>query len=75
MWPRRGFGVILDAGEGIVLVFQSLDGLVVQIYMGDSDIAFKRIGVHGKAVILRSYLHFSGCKILNRLVSSAMPEF
>ena len=58
MRPGRGFGVILDAGERIVLVSQPLDGLVVQIYVRDSDIAFKRIGVHGKAVILRlSLIH------------------
>ena len=75
MRPGRGFGVILDAGEGIFLVFQPLDGLVVQVYVGDSDVAFERIGIHGEAVILGSYLHLPGFKVFNRLVSSAMPEF
>ena len=55
-------------------MLQSLDGLIVQIYMGDSDVTFKRIGIHCEAVILRSYLHLSGRKILDRLVSSAVPE-
>ena len=75
MRSGRGFGVILDAGEGIFPVFQALDGLIVQVYVGNSDVAFKRIGIHGEAVILGGYLHLSAFEIFNRLVSSAVPEF
>lgn len=75
MRPGRGFGVILNAGEGMFLVLQPFNRLVVQVYVGDSDVAFERIGIHGEAVILGSYLHLSGFKVFNRLVSSAMPEF
>lgn len=67
--------MILDAGERIVFVFKSLDSLIVQIYVGDGDIAFKRIRIYCKAMVLRSYFHLSSRKIFDRLVSSAMPEF
>ena len=74
--PGRSFRVILHAEERQVLMAHALVGVVVQIKMGDFDIAGRqRFGIDTKAVILGGDFHLIGQKIFHRMIRAVMAEF
>src|SRR2546429_804595 len=74
--PRRSFRVILHAKERHFFVAHAFVGVIVQVDMRDFHVARrKRIGVHGKTVVLRGDFHLFGEKILYRMIRAVMAEF
>src|SRR5207245_10424461 len=59
-----------------LLVVHSLVGVIVEIDVGDLDVAGrKRIGVHAEAVILRGNFHLFGEEIFHRMIRAVMAKF
>ncbi len=74
MRSGRGLGMILNAIDRLGLVAHSLDSLVVEIDAIDQNVAGKRGGVDGKAMILRSNFHPARFQVLDRLIGATMAE-
>src|ERR1019366_2138884 len=71
----RGFGVVLEAEEGLLAVAEAFEVLVVQIDVGDFDVVeIERVRVHGEAVIVRGDLDAAGDLIADGVVGAAMSE-
>ena len=70
-----GLGVVLDAEDGQLLMAQALDGVVVEVELGDDRAAFfDFLRGGGKTVVLRGDGDVAGLVILDRLVAAAMAE-
>jgi hypothetical protein len=71
----RSFRVILHAKKREIFVTHAFVGGVVQIHVGDFDVAGrKRVGIDAKAVILGSDFHLIGEQILHRMVGAVVAE-
>jgi hypothetical protein len=76
MRPWRGFGMVLYGKDREPLVPHPLQGLVVQIYLGEFDFCrIQRVRVNTKPMILGSDHHLTGYEIFNRLVGTPMAKF
>ena len=76
MRAGAGFGVVLDAEDGQILVAKTFDGAVVEVHVrDDTAVGFERFLVDGKAMILAGDLDLAGVEILHRLIAAAMAEF
>src|SRR5438067_1385896 len=52
---------------------QSLEGVVVQVHVGEVDGgALERIGIDGEVVIVRGNLNLAGLQLLHRMVAAVM---
>ena len=75
MRAGTGFGVVLHGENRQLLVTQTFDRVVVEVYMRDLHLGgIERIKVDTETVILRGDLDLAGRKVLDRLVGSAMAE-
>jgi hypothetical protein len=73
---RRSFGMILNAEERQLFVAHSLVGVVVEVDVGDLNIAGrKRFGIDAEAVILRGDLDFLVLKILHGMIGAVVAKF
>src|SRR5919201_179067 len=50
---RRRFGVVLHAEDRQAVMLHPLDGLVVEVDVGEDRLAMKRVDVDGEALVLR----------------------
>ena len=53
MRPRRGFRMILHAENGLALVMESFNGLIVQIDAVHHNVIRQGLRIDGEAVVLR----------------------
>src|SRR5262252_7013823 len=75
MRTRRGFWVVLHAEQRQVSVPHTFECLVVQVDVGQFDLAFRqRVGIDGEVVIVRSDLYLAREQLLHRMVSTVMSE-
>jgi hypothetical protein len=74
VWPRGGFGVILNTEEAKVFVVEPLDSLVVEIYVSDPTRAGQRIDVHTKAMVLRRNFHTVCDEVFHRVIGAMVSE-
>jgi len=71
-----GFGVILDAEERQRFVAHAFVGVVVEIDVGDFDVAGgKGFGIDTETVILRGDFDFLGEEVLHGMIRTVMAEF
>ena len=76
MWTWGGLRVVLDREKRGLLVNESLQGVVIEIYVAELNIRiFQRFHVHTEPVVLGSNLNFARCQVLDRLIGSAVPKF
>jgi hypothetical protein len=70
-----GFGVVLDAEQGQVFVAHAFVGVVVEIDVGDLDVAGgERFRIDTEAVILGGDFDFFGEQVLHRMIRAVMAE-
>ena len=70
-----GFGVVLDAEQGHVFVAHAFVGVVVEVDVGDFDVARgQRFRIDAEAVILGGDFHFFGEQVLNGMIRAVMAE-
>ena len=75
MGAWRSLGVVLDRIDGQFPVPHTLEGLIVQVYMGKFYVFVReRMYVHTEAVILGGYLYLAGAQILHWLVAAAVSK-
>src|SRR5580704_5833375 len=75
MRTGSGFRMILDAKHGMIAQPEAFESLVVQIHVSDLALArAERIGIHGESVIVRSYFHFIGDLVDDRVIGAAVAE-
>ena len=55
-------------------MLHALDAVVVEIYVSDFDFGWQAVGLHRKAVIVRSNLDVAVAEILDRLIAAAMTK-
>ena len=71
-----GFGMVLDAEDGVVAMAEAFERLVVQIDVRDVDLVeVERVGVDREAVIVRRDLDLLRELVAHRMVGAAMSEF
>ena len=71
-----GFGVVLHAEERQRAVAQTLEGLVVQVHVGQLDfIGVDRVGIDGEVVVVGRDLHLAGGVVFDRVVAAVVAEF
>lgn len=75
MRAGSGFGVVLNAHNGLQTMTQAFDGAVIEINMGNLDTGWQGVGVNGKTVVLRGDTHPTGREIFDRLIPSPVAEF
>src|ERR1700683_587570 len=66
--------MILDREKRYADATQSLDGVVVEIYVREFGAAAHRLRIDGETVILRSDFHPAGTQILDRMIRAMMTE-
>src|SRR5581483_10374780 len=72
----RGFRVILHAEQWEIAMTHTFQCIVVQVHVREFYLAGrKRIGIHGKVVIVCGDLDFSASQLLYRMVAAMVPEF
>jgi hypothetical protein len=72
----RGFRVVLNAEKRQLFVAHALVGVVVEIDVGDCDVAGgERFGINAEAVILGGDFDFFGEEILHGMIRAVMAEF
>lgn len=71
----RGFGVVLDTEERQLFVAHAFVGVVVEIDVGDFDVARgKRFGIDAKAMILSGDFDFFSQQILYGMIRTVMAK-
>ena len=72
---RRGLGMILHAEDRLAAVTKSLQRLIVQIHVGNFDVALvERIRVDGETVVVRRNFDTLREPVDDRVIGAAMPE-
>ena len=66
--------MILHAEDGLRLVTQTFDGLVVQVHVRDFQIRRQGLRVNRETVVLRRNFDFAGLEFLDRVVGAAVAE-
>ena len=72
----RGFGVVLHAEDRLVAVAEAFQRLVVQVDVGDLDVAqVERIGIDREAVIVRGDLDLLVSSLRTGWLAPRCPNF
>src|SRR4051812_19501056 len=72
----RGFGMVLDAEDGMIPEAEAFERLVVEVDVGDLGFGgVERIGIDGEAVIMRRDLDLIGELVDDGMIGPAMAEF
>src|SRR5271168_5084948 len=75
MRPRRSLRMILHGEKRQRFVPQSLQRVVVQIYMRQLNlVGIDRLRIDSEVVVVRRDLHLAVGHILNRMISAVMAE-
>ena len=75
MRAGRGFGVVLDAEDGLAPVAETFERLVVQVDVGDVDVVrVERIGIDREAVVVRGDFDALGELVHHGMVGAAVAE-
>lgn len=75
MGPRGGLGVVLDGKGRQLLVAQALQGVVVQVEVGEFHLGVgDGVDVHREAVVLAGDFHPAGEAVLHGLVAAPVAE-
>src|SRR5262249_7436262 len=75
MRTGRCFGVILHAEKRQRAVAQAFERVVVQIDVGQLDIALlERIGIDSEVVVVRGDLNLAALKAFHRMIAAVVPE-
>jgi hypothetical protein len=75
MGPRGILGVVLDAEQGQALVPEPLQGVVVEVEVGQFHrIPVQGLEIHAVAVVLGRDLDLAGGQVLDRLVAAPVAE-
>ena len=76
MRPGRCFGVVLHREKRVAAAAKSLQGVVVEVDMGNLDIlVFQGIGIHGESVILGGDFDAPAGQMFDGLVGPPVTEF
>jgi hypothetical protein len=71
-----GLRMVLDREKWGLLVNESLQGIVIEIYVAEFNVRiFQGFHVHTEPMVLGSNLNLTRCQVLDRLIGSAVPKF
>ena len=72
----RGFGVVLDGEGGQFAVAQALEGVVIEVDVGECyDFLIEGVEIDAKTVVLCGDFDFARAGVLHGLVGSPMTKF
>ena len=74
IWPRPGFGMMLDRKNGQINMLHALFGPVIEVPVGKAHLPVEAFYIDAIIMVLRSNLHTACYKVLHRMVSSVMAE-
>jgi len=71
----RSLWVILHRECGQFFVTEPLDGIIVEVDVGDLNVVWKRINISGKSMVLSGNGYFAITQVFDRLVASTVTKF
>ena len=75
MRAGRGFGMVLDAEDGLAAMAEAFQRLVVQVDVREFDfVLVQRVGVDREAVIVRGDFDVAGDLVEHRMIRAAVAE-
>ena len=74
MRARGGFGVVLHTEDRFEAMFQSFDGLIVEINAIHLHLTREGLVIHGKSMVLGSDFDLAGFQIFHRLIGAAVAK-
>src|SRR6185437_7691549 len=76
VWAGARFRVVLHAKQRQIPVPQAFERVVIQINVGEFNFTLrKRIGIHGKVMVVRGDFNLSGVQLLHWMISAVVAEF